>query len=80
MMVSPYCEKHDMALRLLTQSHRERRHEDDCESVQCEQGAVLFKGWNWYKADPSRMCYETTTCPSGYVREYHGLLQMSLCG
>lgn len=36
MIVSPYCEKHDMAIRLLTLSHCERRQEEDCEKGQCE--------------------------------------------
>jgi hypothetical protein len=32
MMVSPYCEKHDTAMRLLKHSHCERRHDDDCDA------------------------------------------------
>lgn len=36
MIVSPYCKKHEMAIRLLTQSHCEKRHEEDCEFGQCK--------------------------------------------
>ncbi len=42
MIVSPYCEKHDMAIRLLTLSHCERRHDDDCENGQCEHFGMRF--------------------------------------
>ncbi len=42
MIVSPYCEKHDMPLRLLTLSHCERRHDDGCESGLCEHFGMRF--------------------------------------
>ncbi|MCZ7399803.1 MAG: hypothetical protein O8C62_09050 [Candidatus Methanoperedens sp.] len=42
MIVSPYCEKHDMAIRLLTHSHCERRLDAQCESGLCEHFGMRF--------------------------------------
>ncbi len=36
MIVSPFCKKHDMAIRLLTISHCEDRKEPGCEKGECE--------------------------------------------
>ncbi len=36
MIVSPYCEKYDMALRLLTSTHCQNRFDDNCERGVCE--------------------------------------------
>jgi len=42
MIVSPYCKKHDMAIRLLTPSHCESRSDEDCEAGQCEHFGLRF--------------------------------------
>jgi hypothetical protein len=42
MIVSPYCKKHDMAIRLLTVSHCGRRQDFDCEAGQCEHFGMRF--------------------------------------
>lgn len=36
MIVSPYCKKNDMAIRLLTTSHCDTRLENKCERGECE--------------------------------------------
>ncbi len=36
MIISPYCEKLDMAIRLLTIVHCRRRLGDNCERGECE--------------------------------------------
>lgn len=48
MIVSPYCQKHDMAIRLLTLSHCERRQEEDCEAGQCEHFGMRFYSKNGF--------------------------------
>jgi hypothetical protein len=43
MIVSPHCEKYDMAIRLLTTGHCPERNDLKCESGECEHsGKRLF--------------------------------------
>jgi hypothetical protein len=42
MIVSPYCELHDMALRLLTTSHCKDRNSEKCASGECEHFGMRF--------------------------------------
>ena len=42
MIVSPHCNKHDMAIRLLTLSHCEKRHDDECEYGLCDHFGMRF--------------------------------------
>jgi len=42
MIVSPHCEKHDMAIRLLTIGHCPERNDFKCESGECEHFRMLL--------------------------------------
>jgi hypothetical protein len=42
MIVSPHCEKHDMAIRLLTTGHCPERNDRKCESGECEHSGKRF--------------------------------------
>lgn len=42
MIVSPHCEKHNMAIRLLTTGHCPERNDLKCESGKCEHSGMRF--------------------------------------
>ncbi len=46
-IVSPYCKKHDMAIRLLTIGHCEERNGDECEYGLCEHFGMRLRLLNY---------------------------------